>query len=79
MLEQAGFEEVVRAGYDATTIPELRLNESQSRAVRAKLHRRFYSVYVEATKPAAGVPSGGLTRHNGKHSEARMPAVETDD
>jgi SAM-dependent methyltransferase len=54
MLKEAGFVDVVPADFDATTIPELRLNESGRHGVRAKLYRRFYSLYVEATKPRRG-------------------------
>jgi SAM-dependent methyltransferase len=55
MLEEAGFDNVVRADFDATTIPEVHLNENSRRGVRAKLHRRFYSLYVEATEPGPRV------------------------
>ncbi len=55
MLEAAGFTDVVRGDFDATTIPEIRLNESGRHGVRAKLYRRFYSLYVEATKPSSRV------------------------
>jgi SAM-dependent methyltransferase len=55
MLEAAGFTNIVRGDFDATTIPEIRLNESGRHGVRAKLYRRFYSLYVEATKPSSRV------------------------
>jgi hypothetical protein len=58
MLEEAGFADVIRAGFDVTTIPELRLNEGHPQSVQTKPHRRFYSLYVEATMPAkASKPS----------------------
>jgi predicted SAM-dependent methyltransferase len=56
MLEEAGFVDVVPADFEATTIPELRLNEDDPHSVRTKPYRRFYSLYIEATKPL-GVPS----------------------
>jgi SAM-dependent methyltransferase len=58
MLEEAGFADVIPAGFDATTIPELRLNQGHPLSVYARPHRRFYSLYVEATRPA-GKPAAG--------------------
>jgi SAM-dependent methyltransferase len=51
MLEAAGFVDVVAADVDATSIPQLILNRDHPLSVRTKPHRRFYSLYVEATKP----------------------------
>jgi hypothetical protein len=57
MLEEAGFTDVIRASPEATTIAGLRLNAGDARSVRTKPNRRFYSLYVEATKPP-GKPPG---------------------
>jgi SAM-dependent methyltransferase len=59
MLEEAGFADVIRADAEATTIPGLRMNEAGAYGIRTKPHRRFYSLYVEATKPAGGPPDAG--------------------
>ena len=69
MLEDVGFVDVVRADFDATTIPGLRLNENLPQSIQTKLHRRFYSLYVEATKPArASTPS--ISRPSRAHATA---------
>ena len=51
LLEEAGFAEVIAADFDFTTIPELKLNDSSRLAVKTRPHRRFYSLYIEATRP----------------------------
>jgi hypothetical protein len=50
-LEEAGFVDVIPADFKFTTIADLRLNQSDPQSVQTKPHRRFYSLYVEATKP----------------------------
>ena len=50
MLQEAGFTNVVPADFDFTSIPELKLNQSGRRSIKTKPHRRFYSLYTEATK-----------------------------
>jgi SAM-dependent methyltransferase len=50
LLEEAGFSGVIAADFDFTTIGELRLNGKGRLAIKTKPHRRFYSLYVEATK-----------------------------
>jgi hypothetical protein len=52
MLEDAGFIDVIRTDFGVTTIPDLRLNESHPQSIQTKPHRRFYSLYVEATRSA---------------------------
>jgi SAM-dependent methyltransferase len=52
LLEEAGFMDVVAADFDLTTIPELRLNQSGRSSIKTKPHRRFYSLYIEATSGA---------------------------
>ncbi len=72
MFEHAGFTDVVRADFDSTTIPELRLNENSPHAVRAKQYRRFYSLYVEATKPRARPGNGTATPEPGRDGSLRL-------
>jgi hypothetical protein len=52
MLEEAGFVDVIPADFADTSIPDLGLNQDDPRSIRTKPHRRFYSLYVEATKPS---------------------------
>jgi ubiquinone/menaquinone biosynthesis C-methylase UbiE len=59
MLEEAGFVDVVAADFEVTTIPGLLLNQNDPYSVRTKQRRRFYSLYVEATKPLRTPKPGG--------------------
>ena len=63
-LEDAGFVDVIRTDFEFTTIPGLRLNQNDPHSVQAKPHRRFYSLYVEATKPL-GTSKLGTSAQNG--------------
>jgi SAM-dependent methyltransferase len=58
MLEAAGFVDIVAADFDVTSIPQLILNRDHPLSVWTKRHRRFYSLYVEATKPARTLDHG---------------------
>jgi SAM-dependent methyltransferase len=62
LLEEAGFVDVVPADFEATSIPDLRLNQDDPRSIRTKSHRRFYSLYVEATKPPGRLAPGAAER-----------------
>ena len=63
-MEEAGFVEIIPADFEFTTIPGLRLNQNDQYSVQTKPHRRFYSLYVEATKPL-GTPRPGVSSPNG--------------
>jgi SAM-dependent methyltransferase len=63
-LGEAGFVDVIAVDFKFTTIPGLRLNQDDLYSVKTKPHRRFYSLYVEATKPL-GTPKPGAPSPSG--------------